>query len=96
MGVRWASDTTELFCATEVSVWGSKRHLVVVALPEGGGWDWAAWSCDGTGCMHGRAASADAAMRAAETGAAQLARRTTSLLAAMPQRPLYMEGPRAS
>lgn len=69
----WALEVPGLFCATWAPLRGSKRHLVVEALPEGG-WDWVTWANDGTGrCLHGRAGTQHRAMEAAERGAMLIA-----------------------
>ena len=90
----WASDTSDLFCATVSPEWGSKRYMVVEAIP-GGGWDWSAWANDGSGrCLHGRADTPGRAMVAAERGAMLLARTPISENAFAHHRALQNEGGR--
>ena len=75
MGTRmnWRADSSGLLTATAPSWWGGRTNAVVESLP-GGGWDWVAWS-DGEEAqrIHGQAPSLEAAMAAAERGAAKLA-----------------------
>ena len=74
MGTRmnWRADRSGLLTATAPSWWGGRTNIVVESLP-GGGWDWVAWS-DGeaTRRIQGQAPSLEAAMAAAEGGAAKL------------------------
>lgn len=65
----WAIETADLFSATIRRGGEARRHLLVESLPDGG-WDWSAWSADGSGrVMHGQADTAGTAMAAAERAA---------------------------
>ena len=67
----WIADPTGLFCGSLQSCHG-KRYMVVESVP-GGGWDWVAWSDDGSGrCLHGRTETAGQAREAAEHCAAMM------------------------
>ena len=69
---QWVSDTPEFFSGAMRPAHGAKRHVVVECLP-GGGWDWVAWSNDGSGfSSHGRADTLGKAIGAAEHGAMTL------------------------
>ena len=74
MGTRmkWRADSSGLLTASMASWWGGRRNVVVECLPDGG-WDWVAWT-DGeaTQRRQGQARSLEAAMTAAERGAAAL------------------------
>ncbi len=70
--MNWKADSSGLLTATVPSWWGGRTNVVVEALPKGG-WDWVAWS-DGEAVRRvlGQAPSLEAAMTAAERGAAKL------------------------
>lgn len=70
--MQWTVDTPDLSSAADIDPTGSKRYLVVEALPDGG-WDWIAWADDQDTCFsHGRAPTRGAAMEAAEAVALML------------------------